>query len=92
MHIFFIVRLKCIPLPAPDHRGARHHHPRAVTHRFTLVQSHPKIITIIFRVQQSLLAVTGPRNSRDGGGGGYGCGLEGDTAAVDALGGGWARL
>ena len=45
-----------------------------------------------FRVRSSLLAATGPRNSRDGGGGGYGCGLEVDTAAVDALGGGWVRL
>ena len=39
-----------------------------------------------------LLATTGPGNSRDGGGGGYACGLGVGGAAVDALGGVRARL
>jgi hypothetical protein len=92
MHISFIVCLRYTPHQVPGRGGARHHPPRGVTHRFTPVRSHRRITTTTFRVRSSLLAATGPRNSRDGGGGGYGCGLEVDTAAVDALGGGWARL
>ena len=52
----------------------------------------PKIITTTFRVRSSLLAATGPRNSRDGGGGSCGCSPEVDRAAVDAHGGWWVRL
>ena len=40
----------------------------------------------------SLPAATGPGKSRDGGGGGYACGLGVGGAAVDVLGGRWARL
>ena len=56
------------------------------------VQIRSQIITKTISVQTSLLAATGLKNSRDCGGGGYSCGPEGDKAAVDALGGGWARL
>ena len=92
MHISFIVCLRYTPHQVPGRGGARHPPPRGVTHRFTPVRSNRRITTTTFRVRSSLLAATGPSNSRDGGGGGYGCGLEVDTAAVDALGGGWARL
>ena len=40
----------------------------------------------------TLLAATGPRNTRDGAGCDCGCGLGVDTAAVDALVGEWERL
>ena len=40
----------------------------------------------------TLLAATGPRNTRDGAGYGCRCGLGVDTAAVDALVGEWERL
>jgi hypothetical protein len=42
--------------------------------------------------RSTLLAATEPRNTRDRGGCGFGCGLWVDMAAVDALVGMWARL